>query len=151
VDAVIRAAFIYLFLLLLFRVAGGRSVAQMTTFDFVLTLIVSEAAEGALVANDHSVTNSVLVIVTLIGLNIALSLWKHRSEKVQKWTDGEPVVLVDNGRPLRDRMDSTRVNESDVLSAARSLHGLERMEQVKYAILETSGSISIVPREPQPA
>jgi uncharacterized membrane protein YcaP (DUF421 family) len=151
VDSVVRAAFIYLFLLLLFRIAGGRSVAQMTTFDFILTLIISEAAEGALVGNDHSVTNAVIVVCTLIGLNVALAAWKHRSEKVQHWLDGEPLLIVDNGRPLKDRMDKTRINEDDVLMAARNIHGLERMDQIKYAILEAGGGISIIPREGQAA
>ena len=70
-----------------------------------------------------------------------------RSRKVDRWLEGMPLVIVDHGRPVRDRMDRARVDEDDVLTAARLLHGLERMEQVKYAVVERSGEISIIPRD----
>jgi uncharacterized membrane protein YcaP (DUF421 family) len=68
--------------------------------------------------------------------------------RVEKWLEGVPVVLVEHGRPLVDRMRRSRVDVSDVLSAARTRHGLERLEQVKYAVLERSGEISIIPWAP---
>lgn len=65
----------------------------------------------------------------------------------EKVTEGTPVILVANGKPLKERMAKTRVSEDDILEAARNLHGLGRMEQVKYAVLELDGSISIIPEE----
>jgi uncharacterized membrane protein YcaP (DUF421 family) len=75
-----------------------------------------------------------------------LSLWKRRSPTIEKLLDGVPLVVVENGQPLRDRMNKARIDENDVLTAARELQGLERMEQIKYAVLERSGGISIIPR-----
>jgi uncharacterized membrane protein YcaP (DUF421 family) len=85
-------------------------------------------------------------VVTLVVIDVGLSLVKQRSHTLDKWLEGTPIVVVDHGRPLRERMERARVGEDDVLTAARLLHGLERMEQVKYAVVERSGEISIVPR-----
>lgn len=80
-------------------------------------------------------------------MDIALSLWKQRSPQVEKFLDGVPLVIVEEGRPLKDRMAKARVDEDDVLTAARELQGLERMDQIKYAVLERSGGISIIPKQ----
>jgi uncharacterized membrane protein YcaP (DUF421 family) len=143
-ESVLRAAVTYLFLLLLFRISGKRSLAQITTFDFVLLLLISEAIQQAMIANDNSVTNAFLLIITLMGIDIGLSLWKQRSELVAKLLDDVPLVIVEDGRPLRERMDRSRVDEDDVLAAARQQRGLERMEQIKYAVLERSGGITVI-------
>ena len=75
---------------------------------------------------------------------------KSRLPRLDQWLEGVPVVIVEYGRPLTDRLQKSRVDVSDVLSAARQLHGLERMEQIKYAVLERSGHISIIPWDPDP-
>ena len=146
-ETILRAATIYFILLLLFRVSGNRALAHITTFDLVLLLIISEAAQNAMVGDDYSIANALVLIVTLIAIDIALSIWKQRAPRVERWLDGVPLVIVENGQPLRDRMDKARVDESDVLAAARQHHGLERMAQIKYAVLERGGGISIIPRE----
>ncbi len=145
-GSVLRAITIYVVLMILFRISGRRSISQITTFDFVLLLIISEATQNALIGNDYSMTNGFLVILTLVGLDILLSLWKRRSPTIEKLLDGVPLVVVENGQPLRDRMNKARIDEDDVLTAARQLQGLERMEQIKYAVLERNGGISIIPR-----
>jgi uncharacterized membrane protein YcaP (DUF421 family) len=71
---------------------------------------------------------------------------KARFTTLDEWLEGRPVILVDEGHPLEDRMRRARVDREDILAAARERHGLERMEQIKYAVLESSGGISIVPR-----
>jgi uncharacterized membrane protein YcaP (DUF421 family) len=146
-ESVLRAAAIYIFLLLLFRIAGKRALSEMSNFEFVLLLIVGEATQQAVLGKDYSVTNAFLVILTLIGINIGLSLLKQRSERVKRIFDGMPLVIVENGRPIKAMMDAARVAEDDVMSAARELQGIERMEQIKYAVLETTGIISIIPRK----
>jgi uncharacterized membrane protein YcaP (DUF421 family) len=146
-DSVLRATAIYIFLLLIFRIAGRRTLAQMTNFDLLLLLLTGEATQQGLLGNDYSLTNAFLVILTLIGLDVGLSLWKQRSPQLDKLVDGVPMVIVDDGRPLKDRMDKARVDESDILTAARVLQGLERMDQIKYAVLERSGGISIIPKQ----
>ena len=146
-DAVLRAAAIYFVLLVLFRLAGRRTLAELTTFDFVLVLIIGEATQQALLGEDFSVTNAVLVIVTLLFIDIMMSQAKGRSTLFEKLVDGVPTIIVEHGRPLRDRMRKARVDEEDVMEAARRLQGLERMDQIKYAILEVSGGITVIPRD----
>jgi uncharacterized membrane protein YcaP (DUF421 family) len=147
VDVVMRGLAIYIFLMLVFRVAGKRTLSDVTTFDFVLLLIIAEATQQALLGEDFSVTNAMVLIVTLIGIDIALSIWKQHSPRLAQVLEGVPLVIVEDGKPLRDRMDKARVDDEDVMTAARELQGLERMDQVKYAVLERNGGISIVPKQ----
>ncbi|HKY73676.1 MAG TPA: YetF domain-containing protein [Nitrospira sp.] len=145
-DSVARGAAVYLLLLLIFRLAGRRTLAQMTSFDFVLLLIISEAAQNAMIGDDYSVTNGALVVLTLVGLDVLLSQVKRWWPMAERWLDGKPTIIVEHGRPKIDIMNNARVDERDVLAAARETQGLERMDQIKFAVLETSGGISIIPR-----
>lgn len=146
-DSVFRAAAVYLILLVILRIAGKRTLAQITVFDFILVLIISEATQQALLGDDFSITGAAVVIATLVLLDIALSELKQRSQRVDEVIDDIPVVIVDNGKLLLDRMNRARIDEQDILVAARELHGLERLDQIKYAVLERSGGISIVPNK----
>ncbi|HOK46208.1 MAG TPA: DUF421 domain-containing protein, partial [Bryobacteraceae bacterium] len=145
-DSVVRAIVVYGLVWALFRVSGKRTLSEATTFDFVLLLIIAETTQQALLGEDYSITNAFLLVTTLIGIDVALSLVKRRFPRFDKVMDGQPIIIVENGRPLEDRMRQARVDEADILEAARRLQGLERMEQIKYAVLEQSGGISIVPR-----
>lgn len=146
-DSILRATFVYLFLLMLFRLGGERNLAQVTVFDFVLLLIIGESIQNAITGEDFSAINAVLVVLTLFILDIGLDLLKQKSAKLGKVLDGVPLVLVDNGEMLKGRMDKVRIDEEDILEAARQLQGIEKMEQIKYAVLERSGGISIIPKE----
>jgi uncharacterized membrane protein YcaP (DUF421 family) len=145
-ESVIRGLIVYFFLLLVFRVAGRRTLSEMTTFDLVLLLIISETTQGALAAEDHSLMNTALLVITLVGTNIALSLLKLNFPTLEKWLDGRPFVIVENGKCLKDRMNKARVDEGDVMEAAREKHGLEKLDQIKFAILERGGIITIIPK-----
>lgn len=145
-ETVLRALSIYLVLLLVFRLAGRRTLMQMTSFDFVLLLIISEACQNAMLGNDYSITAGILAIVTLVGADILFSHWKHRSATVERWLHGVPMIIAENGVPLKPLMDRARIDEEDVLAAARQGPGLERMDQIKYAVLEASGGISVIPK-----
>jgi uncharacterized membrane protein YcaP (DUF421 family) len=145
-EAVIRGAVTYFFLLLIFRVSGKRTLAQITTFDFILLLIVSEATQNALVGNNASMTHAFLVILTLVAIDIALSLLKRRWPTLDRWIEGLPLVIVEKGRPLKENMRHARVDEEDVLTAARERQGLLTMDQIGLAVLERNGQISIVPQ-----
>lgn len=145
--SVLRAAAVYGALLLFFRLSGKRTLAQVTTFDLILTLIISESIQQALIGDNGSFTNALLVVLTLVSVEVGLSLLSGRFEKVDKAINGVPLLLVDNGEVLRERMKKVRVSEEDILSAGRKLQGLERIDQIKYAVMETDGSISVVPAQ----
>ena len=145
-ESVIRAAIVYVVLMLLFRIAGKRSLAEVTSFDLVLLLIISEATQQAMIDNDNSMTNSLLLVATLIGMNILLSVVTKRWKSLDKLVEDVPLVILKNGEPLRDRMRKERIDEDDILEAARASEGLERLDQIKFAILERTGHITIVPK-----
>jgi uncharacterized membrane protein YcaP (DUF421 family) len=146
-DSVLRALAVYVFLLVIFRVAGKRTMAQVTVFDFVLLLIISEATQQAMIGQDFSITNAVLVISTLIGAERGLTWIQRRFQTVDRLLDGLPLVLVEDGKPFEDRLKQERIDISEILAAARQTQGLARMDQIKYAVLEQTGGISIVPKD----
>lgn len=149
-DAVLRASAIYLILLLLFRLTGKRALSQVTTFDLVILLIISEATQQALLGEDFSVIQSALVIATLLLLDRSSDYFSFRFNRFRRVTESVPVVLVANGRPRDDVLARVHLDIHDVMTAGREIHGLERLDQIKWAVLETSGNISVVPYDPSP-
>ncbi|MGM7666720.1 DUF421 domain-containing protein [Microbacterium sp. A93] len=146
----LRALVIYLILMLLFRMTGKRSMAQVTTFDFVLLLLVGEATQQALLGEDFSIVNAALVIATLFGLDRASDFLGWRLPFFNRVTESVPLVLVHDGRALDNALAKEHLSEDDILGAARQSQGLERMDQIKWAVLEPSGAISIVPKSGGP-
>lgn len=145
VDPLFRASAIYLFLLLVFRLSGRRTLSQISTFDFVLLLIIGEATQQALLGQDFSATNAWIIILALISLDFLFALVKQHSRLFDTIIDGSPVVLVSHGQPVQAHLKGARVDEEDILESARQSQGLERMDQIKYAVLERSGHISVIP------
>jgi uncharacterized membrane protein YcaP (DUF421 family) len=145
-DSVLRAAAVYGFMLLLFRVIGRRTLGELSGFDLVLLLIVSESLQNAMVGLGGSVTDALIVVVTMLGINIGLVLLKRSLPALESFLEGLPLVILEDGRLLRERMYRARLDESEILQAARE-HGLERLEQIKYAVLERNGKISIIPQK----
>ena len=146
-DSVLKALLIYFVLWMLIRVAGRRTLAELSTFDFILFLIIGGATQRALIGQDYSLINAFVVVTTLIVVNIVVGLAERDFRFLNKILKGVPTILVDDGHLLTHRMRRARVTTDEILERARSLHGLERLEQIKYAILEASGEISIIPRD----
>ena len=144
-HAVIRGLVVYLVLLLIFRLSGKRSLAQVTTFDLVLTLIISECVQQALIGDDYSMTHAFLLVLTLVGLDILLSILKQRSPALERILDGLPLVIIDKGKVQHARMERERVDEADILQAARLRHGLRSLGDIDHAVVEASGGISVIP------
>ena len=145
-DSVLRALAVYVVLLLILRLSGARTLAGITTFDFVLTLIISEAVQSALIDDDHSMTNAFLLIVTLVGLNVLMSVLKQRSGRIERLLDGTSLVLIDRGKIHSDRLQRERVDEADILEAARELQGVSALDDIEYAVLEKNGHVTVVPK-----
>lgn len=146
-DSVIQAAIVYLLLWIVIRLTGRRALGQLSTFEFVLFLIIGGAVQRALLGQDYSLTNAIVVIATLVGLDVLVSLIEQRSPLFSKIVRGVPTILVENGRPMEGRLSRARLSEGDVMTEARLRHGIDRIEDIKFAILEVNGHISIIPRE----
>lgn len=145
-EAPLRALAIYAFLLLIFRISGKRTFAQITPFDFVLLLIVGEATQQGLIGNDFSVSKAMLLIVSLVGIDIGLSYVQRHFPAIDRAVEGRPLIILEDGSIIRERLKKARVDEGDVLEAGRKVHGVERLDQMKYAVLERDGTISVVPK-----
>ena len=146
-DMVFRALAIYLFLVVVFKVAGRRALLQMTSFDLILLLIISEATQQALLGQDFSVTGAMITITTLVVVDIIFGLMNKYFSPVENILDGTPVILVENGVPLADKLKKVDVSCDDILVSARQNNGITEISQIKYAILERNGHISIIPFE----
>src|SRR5688572_7659926 len=146
-DSVLRGLVIYFFLLVVFRVAGRRTLSKATTFDLVLLLIISEVTQEAMVDSDHSITNSALLILTLVMTSLGLSELKQHFPKFKYLLEGRSVMIVRNGKMLRERMTELRIDEEEILEAARGAQGLEAVDQIKYGFAEPNGEITLVPTE----
>jgi len=144
-SLVLRALLVYVLIFIILRMAGKRTLGEMTAFDLVLLLIISEAVQNALLDGDHSITGSMLVIITLVFTDVMVSFGTNKSRLFDNIVNGIPLIILENGKPLLDRMKKVRLQEDDILEAARRTQGLESMEQIKYAVLEKDGSISIIP------
>src|SRR5690606_5855143 len=107
-------------------------------------LVIGESTQQALLGEDFSVANAFLVIATFVGLDVLLGWARQRSAAVDHVLEEPPLVIVVDGKPMRDRMARERVDEADILHAARDAHGLCRMEQIRYAVLESGGGISVI-------
>ena len=147
-ETVLKTAIVYFILWALLRLSGRRTLAKMTSFDFVVMLIIGGSTQRALLGQDYSVTNALLVIATLVLTDVALSLLQRDFPPLARIFNGEPMIIVEEGRPLARRLKLARLTADQVLESARRVHGLERMEQIKYAVFEASGDISIIPYPP---
>lgn len=146
-ETVIKATIIYVFLWMVLRLTGRRTVGQLSIFEFILLLIIGGATQRALTGEDYSLINAAILVITLLSLDVCMSLLERHSKLFAKITKGMPTVLVENGQPLPQRMHWARLTESEIMEAARRRHGLERLDEIKFAILETSGDISIIPAD----
>jgi len=140
-----RAAGVYAFLLVVFRITGRRTLAQVTNFDLILVLIIGDATQQALIGDDFTITTGLIAVSTLVVLDVALSWAKQRWHAIDVLVDGLPLPLLLAGTARPEQMASEGVTNDDVLMAARQSHGLERLDEIEHAILESNGAISIVP------
>ena len=141
-ELVVRGATIYFALMILIRLSGKRTVGEFTPFDIIVLLLISEAAQGGLTAGDESITGTLILCTTLIALNFALGFISARSKTVDKVLEGEPVLLMRNGKLLKTALLRNNVPEEDLDEAIRR-QGAKSRDEVKIAVLEVSGEITV--------
>jgi uncharacterized membrane protein YcaP (DUF421 family) len=144
-EFVVRAAVVYAVLLALVRVTGKRSVGQFTPFDLIVVMLLSEAVSGSLNGQDESLAGGLIAAATLVALNVVVGFLSARSHRIHTAVEGEPVIIGRDGRLFEDVLRRTRVPRSDVEKALRS-DDVE-LEEMRMAILEADGSITILKRD----
>jgi uncharacterized membrane protein YcaP (DUF421 family) len=145
-ERVIRAGLVYVFLLLAVRIFGKRELGQMTSFDIILLLSLSNMLQNAMIGADDSVIGGIVGAAVLLAINLMVALVVFRFRRVERLVQGEPKVLIENGALQRGALRSELLTEQDVLSAIHNA-GLDGYDDVRYAISEPSGQISIIPKK----
>src|SRR5579885_161919 len=144
-EKVLRSLVVYFFILLAFRFMGKRQVGQLTPFDLVLLLIISNVVQNAVIGNDNSLGGGLLGAVTILALNYLVVGLAYRFKPVRRLMAGEPTLLVHNGKVLKQRMERERITLEDLEAALRK-SGLTSVERVRFAVLEENGQISVIPK-----
>jgi uncharacterized membrane protein YcaP (DUF421 family) len=145
-EIVLRTTIIYLVFLALLRLSGKRQLGQFTLFDIALVLLAANALQPAMTGPDQSITGGVIIVITIFGLNRLVAAARVRIPMVQRLLESKPTEIGRDGKWLKDALEMQGVDEEDGEAALRE-HGLERVEQMKLAVLEEDGSISIVPAD----
>lgn len=138
-----RSVVVYLALLVGLRLAGKRHSGQLSPHDFVLILLVSNAVQNAMVGDNVSLTGGLAAATTLIVLNVLVTRFVLRSRRWRRVISGEPTLLIHKGRMLPAALDREGILVEELLAQLRS-HGFEGPEQVKSAVEECDGSISVL-------
>ena len=145
VEKVIRSAAVYLFLLLAFRVTGKRQLGQMTAFDLVVLLVISNVVQNALIGNDNSLGGGLLGAVVILLLNVVVAWLTFRHKRVERLVEHTPTVLVKHGRILRENLRRELLSLAELRAALRR-EGVVSLRDVRYAILEEDGHLSVIPK-----
>ena len=143
-----RTALVYIGLVLGLRLMGKRELGQMTVFDLVVILLIANAVQNAMVGQDVSLQGGLVAAAVLLVVNRLVAEARLRSPLVSRLFEGQPTVLVERGRLLSAHIHRQGLSEEDLWMALRE-HGIDRLEDVQLAVLETDGSISIVPTSAQ--
>ena len=145
-EFVIRAVVVFGFLLLLLRMSGKRQIGQMTPFDLVLLLVISNAVQNSMNGGDNSITAGLILAATLVGIDVVLGRLAFRSRKLEQLLEGRPVILIHGGKIDQRALDEVQMTPHDLQAALRA-SGCSGPEQVRFAVLETSGRVSVIAKD----
>jgi uncharacterized membrane protein YcaP (DUF421 family) len=142
-DIVLRAAVLYVFILLVTRVVGRRELSSLSPFDLILLIVLGDAIQQGLTQDDYSVTGAMIAVSTLASLQVLTSYLSFRSQRARKVLEGQPIVLIENGKIIERNLKRERMTEDEIADEMRT-NQIGSFAEVKWGILESNGSISFV-------
>ena len=145
-DLVLRTLVIFLVILVLTRMLGRRELSSLEPFDLILLVVVGDLVQQGVTQSDYSVTGLVLAAGTIALMQILVSYLNFRFKRARMVLDGEPIVLIEDGRVLLRNVHRERITRGELEEQAR-LNQIESLEKVRWAVLETSGQISFIPKQ----
>jgi len=145
-DLVLRTLVVFVFIMIVTRIIGRRELSGLEPFDLILLVVLGDLVQQGITQSDYSVTGALIVIATLAVLTILVSTLSYRIRALRPVLEGEPMILVENGRPIERNMRRERLSIEEVTAEAR-LQQIESLRDVRWAVLETNGRISFIPRE----
>ena len=140
-ELVIRAISVYLVLVIFIRLTGRRQIGELSPFDLILLLILSESVQNSMIAGDQSLIGGIIVAATLLILNSTIGFITYKSRKAEDIIDGKPEILIRHGKVMKEVCKRARITEQELMSTLRK-SGFFKLEDVKLAILEDDGSVS---------
>ena len=146
-EVALRTAIVYLFLVAAIRLSGKREVGQMSVLELIVVLIISDAVQNSMVGDNTTIWSGIVAVIVLLALDILLREFSRLSRRVRTALEGEPRLLIRDGRMLSRAIKEEGLDVDDVRQAIRQ-HGLARVEDVQTAVLETDGTISVIGRNP---
>ncbi len=147
-EKILRPILVYVALLLTFRFLSKRDLTQNTTFDLLIVLLLSNIVQNALIGEDNSILGSLAGALTLLLMSTGLNRWTSKSLKARRALEGEPILLVYNGKPLEDNMKKYAVSRPDLNAGLRG-QNMITIGDVRYAFLELDGTISVIRKSEQ--
>jgi uncharacterized membrane protein YcaP (DUF421 family) len=142
-DLAIRALVGFAFVYFLTRVVGKRELSTMEPFDVIMLVMLGDLVQQGITQNDFSVTGLVIVAGTIALLTVLTSYLSFRFKRLRPILDGEPVIIVRDGEVLTKNLRRERLTVEEVAAAAR-LEQIASLDEVRWAVLETSGQISFI-------
>ncbi len=142
-EIFIRCVIVYSFILVIFRITGKRQIGQLTPFDFVLLLLISNAVQNAMTGPDTSLIGGIIAASSLILMNTIISQVFARFKNVRKFIQGSPTILISKGKILSSQLEKENIAQEELMQAMRA-SGLTNIEDVRLAVLEVDGEISII-------
>jgi uncharacterized membrane protein YcaP (DUF421 family) len=145
-EFILRAVIVYVFLLALIRLTGKRQVGQMSPFDLILLLILSNAVQNSMNGGDNSVTGGLILAATLVGFNWIISWLTFRSKRIESLLEGRPVVLIHDGKIYADALKNVQMTMHELNAALRN-EGFTGPEEVRFAVMEINGQVTVIPKK----
>ncbi|HEY7654047.1 MAG TPA: YetF domain-containing protein [Methylomirabilota bacterium] len=146
-EKVLRSVVVYAFLLVAFRLCGKRQLGQLTAFDLVVLLIISNVVQNAIIGNDNSLGGGLIGATTILLVNAAVAYVTFRFKRADRIIEHSPTLLVRHGRVLRANLRRERLGPRDLRAAMRH-HGVVSVRDIRYAFLEEDGHVSVISRPP---
>jgi uncharacterized membrane protein YcaP (DUF421 family) len=144
-DIVFRATAAYVFIVFMLRIIGRRELSSLGPTDLVLLIVMGDLIQNGVTQSDYSVTGIFLAVSTIALLTLAMSFVTFKLPLARRVIEGEPLILVDNGRPVEKNLRAERMTVGDIAEEMRG-QGIESLDDVKWCVLESSGSMSFVKR-----
>jgi uncharacterized membrane protein YcaP (DUF421 family) len=142
-DIVLRAAFAWIFIVFVLRVMGRRELSSLSVSDLILVVVLGDLIQNGVTQSDMSVTGVTIAITTFVLLTVGSSYLSFKSLRARKLLQGEPLIIIEDGKPIERNMRSELITLDDVMEEARG-NEIESLDEIKWAVLEASGTITFI-------
>ncbi len=146
-DLALRAVAVYFFIFLLTRIVGRRELSSLGPFDIILLVVIGDAVQQGLTQDDYSLTGAVIVVTAIALLQVFTSYLSFRFRVLRPVLEGDPIVIIQAGKPIERNMHRERLTLEDVMEEARSSAQIASVGEIQFAVVERNGTISFLEKK----